>query len=236
MSQEQTGELTPLAEVLNKHGKLLEQIAGDQSRPLELGDLLHVYEGATLSWTDRNVGEVVDIVGWPTRETWAGEPSVRFKKGDAGDIEFFSKTLEEANGENKHLYGLNNFWAILHTKPYAFDGEMPKALSHLTYSPLPALIRAWTAFPEFMSALKQELDEVGAQYKMGEVLTEQIEAEELELLRASRLAYGLMTRLVSRNDRDLQARLQDSMFPETDELTPRRRSKPITDPSIELWT
>lgn len=236
MSQEHTGEHTPLAEVLKKHGRLLEQIASDQSRPLELGDLLHVDGGVTLPWADLTVGEVVDIVGWPSRHTWAGEPSVKFNTGESGDISFFTKTLEEQNGENQHLYGLNNFWAMLHTKPYAFDGEMPKSVSQLTYSPLPALIRAWTIFPDFMSALREELNEIGVLYKMGEVFTERIEAEELELLRASRLAYGLMTRLVCRSDRDLQARLQDSMFPDKDELTPRRNQKPIIDPSVELWT
>lgn len=236
MSLERTSERTPLSEVLKKQGRLLEQIASDQTQPLELDDLFYMKDRDSLPWTDRNIGEVKDIVGWPTKKTWAGEPSVQFQHGESGDVGFFMKALEKSQAGNGEYKGLNNFWAIISTKPYAFDGTLPRSVNDRAYAPLPALIRAWTAFPDFMSALKQELSQVGASYQMADALTAQIEAEEVELLRASRLAYGLMTRLVARNDRELQAKLQDTMFPETAEPSVKRHFMPITDPSVELWT
>ena len=239
MSQERSAEAPSplsLAEILQKQGELLEWVAMEQDVPLTLSEVPHVERGAKLPWTDFESQQIARFVGWPSRHTWAGKPSVRFGGGESGDIEFFEKAVEESDFTDSRPQGLNNFWAILHTRPYAFDGEPPITGLQLAYAPMPALIRAWTAFPEFMDALQRDLSEIGTMYQMEDTLTEQIETEEPHLLRASRLAYGLLTRLVCRDDRETQATLQDSMFSKSPPTGPRRHFAPITDPSVELWT
>ena len=238
MSQERTVEapLSPsLAEILQKQGELLEQIVADQDTPLTLKELPHVRQGAKLSWTVFDSKEVARLVGWPTRHTWAGKPSVRFDSGDVGDMEFFEKAVEKTEAKDGEFYGLNNFWAILHTRPYAFDGKPPASTLQMAYAPMPALIRAWAAFPEFMEALQCDLSEVGVMYQMHDVLTEQIEEEEPHVLRASRLAYGLLSRLIRGDDPEMQSKLQDSMFPDAPPHRINRHFAPLTDPSRELW-
>jgi len=236
--QERTVEapLPPsLAEILQKQGELLEQIVTDQDRPLALHELSQVTEGTKLPWTELNSREVARLVRWPTHHTWAGRPSLQFESGDSGDIKFFAKAVERTEVKDGQFYGLNNFWAILHTRPYAFDEKPPASTLEMAYAPMPALIRAWTAFPEFMDTLQRELKEVGALYQMHDVLTEQVEEEEPQLLRASRLAYGLLTRLMCKDDPEVQSRLQDSMFPDTPSQGVKRHFAPLTDPSRELW-
>lgn len=242
MSQEQersaeAPSLPSLAEILQSQGELLEQIAEDQSAPLRLKELPHVKAGVKLPWTDLESDEVARLVSWPTRHTWAGKPSVQFGSGEFGDIKFFVKTVEKSriSDDQKEFSGLNNFWALLHTRPYGFDGELPTKGTEVAYAQKPALIRAWTAFPEFMDALQRDLGEIGEMYQLEDTFTEQIEAEELHLLRGSRLAYGLLTRLVCKGDREIEAKLQDSMFPEPVDVMPQRHYTAITDPSKELW-
>lgn len=224
-----------LAEILQKQGELLEWIAREQDKPLTLKELPDVERGVKLPWTEFDSKEVARLVGWPSRHTWAGEASLQFGSGDSGDMEFFAKAVEASASSDKGLQGLNNFWAILHTRPYAFDGKPPASTLHMAYAPMPALIRAWTVFPEFMDALQCELKETGTLYQMQDVLTEQIDAEETDLLRASRLAYGLLARLISKDDTETQSKLQDSMFPDAPTRRIKPRFAPITDPSRELW-
>lgn len=225
-----------LAEILQKQGELLEHIAEDQSAPLRLKELPHVKAGVKLPWTDFESDEVARLVGWPTRHTWAGEPSIQFDSGDSGDIEFFEKTVEppRIDPDTGELYGLNNLWAILHMRPYAFDGKPPKSMLEASYSPMPVLIRAWTAFPEFMDALQRDLTEVRVMYKsLSE--KEKVVAEEPHLLRGSRLAYGLMTRLIHKDDPTMQGKLQESRFPASVGTAPEKHYHTVTDPSRELW-
>lgn len=237
MSQERSEALAPssLAEILRRDGVLLETLALEQDAPLRLEEA-HLERPVKLPWTTLDSHEVVSIVEWPDHHTWAGEPSIQFGSGTSGDMDFFERAVEPSEMIDDEIHGFNNLWAILNTRPYAFNHEIPKTGREVAYAPLPALIRVWTAFPEFMDALQRELHDIGAIYEMEGALTEQIEAEEPHMLRASRLAYGLLTRLVCKHDHELQARLQDHMFSAVPDEGPRRRFAPISDPSIELWT
>lgn len=134
--------------------------------------------------------------------------------------------------------GYNNFPAIIGSPAYIpseanpFMKKLSENPSAAIYGSKPYLVRAYLVAPEFMQALQQEVQTRGGSAGWGDALLRGAENPQAypydkALLRASRVAYGLLINLMRRDDCARQAEWLGLNS---------ASASPIHDPHHELWT
>jgi hypothetical protein len=181
-------------------------------------------------------------IDWPTRETAvplhleARSREFFVSNATKADAHF---ALEASHGRyaGRGIRGFNNFSAILRSQPYKpagrqdFQRAMNADPSAALYGSKPYLLRAYLVAPEFMSALQAAVKNTGGSSEWNDAIVrgglEPDEyPEDARLLRASRLAYGLLGNLM-RTD-DLRRQSEWLGFGSTQQL--------INNFETELWT
>ena len=181
-----------------------------------------------LEWPDRRTAVPVHI-GARSREYFVHD-------SHKADSHF---ALEAMQGRNhgRGQRGFNNFSALLRSQPYKPHGreDFSKAMmadpAAALYGSKPYLLRAYLVAPEFMDSLRTTVKGLHGYSDWNEtIIRGGMEPDEYPadaaVLRASRLAYGLLSNLMRTDDLRLQSEWLG--FGSTQQL--------ISDPEIELWT
>lgn len=172
-------------------------------------------------------------VGWPSDgdmvRTRQGS-NVDTLTGEGADVNFVTPLMDDRSA-------YNNFPELLRAKPQlpekgeSFNDFITRTGNN-PYTSVPALMRAHLLMPEFMGALQQAVETRGGNVSWKEALiagtmNPETNTDEVVLLTSSRLAYVLLTNLMTVNDKKIQyynLGLDGSTAPL------------VTDPEKELWT
>lgn len=174
---------------------------------------------------------------WPNEESAVGLPDDSFVRTlyDDDPEQAFIRPIHLQNDEVGSHY--NNFFILLKTvhsmpsedsmKQYLETGD----IAAFAYGTKPYVARAYALEPEFMKALQEATATVSNMAKWDETMYEgwldpDFSPDKATLLRATRIAYVMLARLMRRDDTQIQAALL---------RLPQPEAKPaINDPAIEL--
>lgn len=174
---------------------------------------------------------------WPDEESAVGLPDGSFVRRlyDDKPDQAFVQPIRVQDDEVESHY--NNFFILLKTvhsipsedsmKQYLEDGD----IAAFAYGTKPYIARAYALEPEFMKTLQEATATVSDMTKWNETMYEgwldpDFSPDKATLLRATRIAYVMLARLMRRDD----TRIQAAML-----RLPQSETKPaINDPAIEL--